>query len=82
MSNRLEWLTASVTHVGIVPPGAPAPDGQTPSRDVLHTLVLSHGDSGGVAVEGTLLDLDGMLNRAHEAIREAARGIVAVVGER
>jgi len=63
MTVRYEWLTATATHAALVEPGDTAPDGQT-ADDGNSVLVLSHGDSYGVAIEGTPDQLLAMLGRA------------------
>ena len=72
MSTRLEWLTADATVSLLIPPGEEAPDGQIAEMSDHYTLVLSHGDSGGTAIEGTPEELRDMLSKAMHLVRRAA----------
>ncbi len=68
MTVRLEWLTAPATRASLVLAGGVAPDGQTAEHDGNVILVLSHGDSYGVAIEGTPAELHDLLNRAQHTV--------------
>ena len=70
MSSRLEWLTASATRASVVLEGEEAPDGQKAEVAGHRVLVLSHGDSYGAAIEGTVEELLSLLGQAVLAVQD------------
>lgn len=68
MSVTLEWVTAAVAGARVVGPGGEAADGQRAERPDWIVLELGHGDSGGVAIQGTRRDVARLLARATEAV--------------
>lgn len=81
MTTRLEWITSAAARCWYHPPGEPAPDGQVAEHAGAGVLIIGHGDSGGVAIEGTRDELVAMLDRARAAVSAGEGMVIEYLGE-